>query len=112
MTTCVAPQDAPRGTQMVTAGTNAVVHAVVGMLALPLIFKLFKTPFAWPDIALACVAGALLTLVPTMGEVLSFLAMVLVLNYRMSASLTSIVIPVMVTRLLMMPVLLVFALHA
>lgn len=97
---------------MVSPGTNAAVHAVFGMLALPLIFRLFKTRYTMLDIVLACVPAALLTLIPTAGEALSLLAMIAVLNYRISADVfPGIVIPVMVTRLLMIPVLLLFELQ-
>nr|WP_199045207.1 hypothetical protein [Dyella sp. ASV24] len=97
---------------MVSPGTNVVVHAVIGMLALPLIFRLLKTHYTMLDIVLACVPAALLTLVPTVGEALSLVTMVAVLNYRISENLfPGIVVPVMVARLLMIPVLLVFELH-
>lgn len=82
------------------------------MAALPPIFKLFKIPFAVVDVVVAGLIGGVLVLVPTVGEVLSFLGMVLWLNYRVSTSLANIVIDVAVVRLLMLPVLLLLELHA
>jgi hypothetical protein len=90
--------------------TVALVYAVVGFLGMPIGFKLFKTPFDWIDIALASVGGALASLIPTIGGPVSYVIVVAILYWRIGKeALTDILISVAVSRLAMLPVLLLIA---
>ena len=90
----------------------ALVYALIGIVLLPLLLTLFKTPFTFVDILLAALAGAAASFVPMIGGPVSFVAMVAVLHWRLSASLyPDIVVPVLIARLAMIPVLLLIRLH-
>lgn len=90
----------------------AFVYAVLGMVLLPLLLSLFKTPFGLADVVLAALAGGAASLVPVVGGLASFVAMVAVLNWRLPARLyPDILVPVFIARLAMLPVLLVIRLH-
>ena len=92
----------------------ALVYLVVGALLLPLGFKLFKTNFDWIDIALASVGAALSSLIPTIGSPLSLVITVAILYWRLGkeALFPDIIASVAVSRLAMLPVLLVLAKHS
>ena len=87
--------------------TNAVVYAVVAIVVLPVMFALFKTPYTLFDIVLGALAGAATSWIPVVGVPVSFIATVLVLNWRLPASLyPDILLPILVARLAMVPVIL------
>jgi hypothetical protein len=87
--------------------TNAVVYAVVAIVVLPVMFGLFKTPYTLFDIVLGALAGAATSWIPLVGAPVSLIATVLVLNWRLPASLyPDILLPVFVARLAMIPVML------
>jgi hypothetical protein len=87
----------------------ALVYAASGFI-IPIGFKVFKTPFDWIDIALASVGAALASLIPTIGGPASFVITVAILYWRIgSKALSDIVISVAVSRLAMLPVLLLIA---
>ena len=87
--------------------TNALVYAVVAIAVLPLMFALFKTPYTLFDIVLGALAGAATSWLPVVGAPVSLIATVLVLNWRLPANLyPDILLPVVVARLAMVPVML------
>jgi hypothetical protein len=93
--------------------TVALVYAVVGAAVLPLAFKVFKTNFAWIDIAMASVGAALASLIPTIGGPASLVVMIAILYWRLGANclFPDIIVSVGVARLAMLPVLLLLAKH-
>ena len=93
--------------------TVALVYLVASALLLPLGFKVFKTNFAWVDIALASVGAALTSLIPTIGGPVSLVITVAILYWRLGreALFPDIIASVAVSRLAMLPVLLVLAKH-
>jgi hypothetical protein len=93
--------------------TVALVYLVISALLLPLGFKIFKTNFDWVDIALASVAAALTSLIPTIGSPASLVVTVAILYWRLgrNALFPDIISSVAVARLVMLPVLLVLAKH-
>ena len=82
-----------------------LAYAVVGLVVIPIGFAVFKTAYRFPDILLAVLAGAALTAIPTAGGVLSLVATVAVLYWRLGGSVISdILVSVFVARLAMVPV--------
>ena len=59
--------------------TVALVYLAVSAAVLPLGFKVFKTNFAWIDIAMASFGTALAPLIPTIGGPVSLLVMIAIL---------------------------------
>jgi len=62
--------------------TVALVYLAASAAVLPLGFKVFKTNFAWIDIAMASVGAALASLIPTIGGPASLLVMIAILYWR------------------------------
>jgi ABC-type nitrate/sulfonate/bicarbonate transport system permease component len=91
----------------------ALVYLLVSALVLPLGFKLFKTNFDWQDIAMASGGAALSSLIPTIGSPLSLVISVAILYWRLgrNALFPDIIASVAVSRLAMLPLLLVLAKH-
>ena len=88
----------------------AVVCTVVASVVIPIMFSIFRAQFKMTDVVLAAVVAGLLSLVPTVGSVVSMLALVLILHWRCGASLfPDIVLSVAIARLAMVPALLPFA---
>ncbi len=97
---------------MVSPLIVAGAYLIVGAVVVPIMFMIFRAQYTFVDVVVASAAAALLSLVPTVGSVLSFLAMVLVLNWRCGAALfPDIVLSVAVARLAMVAVLLPFTRH-
>jgi hypothetical protein len=82
------------------------------MAILPLTLSLFKTPYKPVDIVLASVAGATVSLIPNVGSIVSYFAMLGALNWRLHAQLTDILVPVAIARLSAIPVLLLVRMHS
>lgn len=90
--------------------TNALIAAVAMLLVLPLALALFKTPFKLIDVVLAAMVAGATSLVPVVGGPVSFLATLIVLNWRLPVSLyPDIFYPVGIARLASIPVIMLFA---
>lgn len=88
----------------------ALTYAVVGTAVIAVVFRLFKTPHKFWEIALAAIVGAALSFIPTVGGIASLAGTLGVLFWRMGGGLaTDIFVSVAVARLLMVPVLLVLS---
>jgi hypothetical protein len=87
----------------------ALTYAVVAIAVIPVGFAVFETQYEFLDVILAAIAGAALSLIPSVGGVASLAATIGVLYWRMRRDLLypDIVISVGVARLAMVPVLLV-----
>lgn len=94
--------------------TVALVYLVVSAVVLPLGFKIFKTNFAWTDIAMASVGAAFASLIPTIGGPASLVIMIAILYWRIGRDklFPDIIISVAVARLAMVPVLLLLVKHS
>ena len=88
----------------------ALIYAVVGMLVIPLGFELFHTKYRFSDVLLAAIAGALLSLVPTVGGPASYMATVATLYWRVGKDsfVPDILVSVSAARLVMFLALLRF----
>ena len=86
----------------------AGVYAVVGVAVPPIVFYLSRTPFSIIDVAAASLAGALVSLLPTIGGPASLLAMLLILYWRMKDAPMIVAAAVGIARLAMVPVLVLF----
>jgi hypothetical protein len=92
--------------------TYAIVYAVVCLVVMPLVFRLFKTRAELPEILIASIAGGAATLIPTWGGVVSLVVTVGVLYWRIRDSLfPDIFLAVAAARLTMVPVLLLIQLR-
>jgi hypothetical protein len=93
--------------------TVALVYLVVSVLVVPIGLKLFKTNFAWLDIAMASVGAALASLIPTIGGPASLVVMIAIPYWRIGGGkvFPDIIVSVFVARLAMLPVLLLLAKH-
>jgi hypothetical protein len=91
--------------------TVALVYLVVTALVVPVGLKIFKTNFAWTDIAMMSAGAALASLIPTIGGIASLVVMVAILYWRLGKEqlMPDIIVSVAVARLAMLPVLLVLA---
>jgi hypothetical protein len=89
----------------------ALTYAVVAIAVIPLGFAVFKTPYGMLDVVLAAIGGAALSLIPTVGSVLSLVGTVGILYWRMRQAISDILMSVFMARLLMVPVLLVLSRH-
>jgi hypothetical protein len=92
----------------------ALVYTVVGAAVLPIGFKVFKTNFAWIDVAMASVGAGLASLIPTIGGPVSLIVMIAILYWRIGGGkvFPDIIVSVFVARLAMLPVLLLLAKHS
>jgi hypothetical protein len=63
--------------------TIALGYLIAGAVFVPLILHFFKTRFDWIDIGLAAVGGAAASLIPTVGGVASYAAMIGILYWRL-----------------------------
>ena len=85
----------------------AAIYAVAGVVLIPIGFAVFKTQYQFLDVVLAALAGGAASLIPTVGGIASYAAMVVVLYWRVGQSLfPDIIISVGVARLAMVPILL------
>lgn len=85
----------------------AAIYAVAGVVLIPVGFAVFKTQYQFLDVVLAALAGGAASLIPTVGGIASYAAMVVVLYWRVGQSLfPDIIISVGVARLAMVPILL------
>ena len=85
----------------------AAIYAVAGVVLIPVGFAVFKTQYQLLDVVLAALAGGAASLIPTVGGIASYAAMVVVLYWRVGQSLfPDIIISVGVARLAMVPILL------
>jgi hypothetical protein len=90
----------------------ALTYAVVGTGVITIVFALFKTPHQLWEVALAAVAGAVLSFIPTVGGIASLAGTLGVLYWRLGrGAATDIIVSVFVARLVMVPVLLVLHRH-
>jgi hypothetical protein len=90
----------------------AAVYVGTGIVVVPIGFAVFKTQYQWLDIVLGALAAGAASLIPTVGGVASYAAMVLVLYWRLRENLyPDIVISVAVARLAVIPVMLLFSLE-
>lgn len=85
----------------------AIVYAVVGIALLPACLSFFKVRYEFVDIVLASIGGAASSLIPTIGGPASLAALIAILHWRLNARFfPDILVPVLVARLAMVPVLL------
>jgi hypothetical protein len=85
----------------------AAIYAVAGVVLIPVGFAVFRTQYQFLDVVLAALAGGAASLIPTVGGIASYAAMVVVLYWRVGQSLfPDIVISVGVARLAIVPVML------
>jgi hypothetical protein len=91
--------------------TVALVYLLVSAAVLPIGFKVFKTNFAWQDVALASVGAALVSLIPNIGGPASFVITLAILYWRIGGGkvFPDIIVFVAVARLAMLPILLLLA---
>jgi len=87
--------------------TTAVVYAIVGSAVVLGMLRLLGSRPEIHDVAGSCVAGALASLIPTVGGPVSLLVTLGALYWRNVAEVREIAIAVIVARLAMVPVLLV-----
>ena len=89
----------------------ALTYAIVGLIVIPIGFAVFKTAYRFVDVVLAVLVGAALTAIPAAGGIISLVATVAVLYWRMGGSvITDIFLSVCAARLAMVPVLLLLRL--
>jgi hypothetical protein len=90
--------------------TVALAYLFAGAIIVPAILHFFKTPFDWLDIVLAAVGGAAASLIPTVGGLASYAAMVGILYWRLGKDrlFPDIVVAVSVARLALIPLFLLF----
>jgi hypothetical protein len=86
----------------------ASVYAVVGAVVIPIGFAVFRTRYQFADVVGAALIGAVLSFIPTIGDVASLAGTLGVLYWRVGRDslFPDIVISVAVARLAMVPVLL------
>lgn len=91
----------------------ALVYGIVSAVVVRIGFKIFKTRFDLPDIALMAVGAALASLIPRLGGIASLAAMIGILYWRLGKDqlFPDIVASVVVARLAMLPVLLLMRSH-
>lgn len=91
----------------VVAGT----YAVVGTAFIPLGLELFSTKYRFADVLLATITGALLSLVPTVGDATSLIATLGILYWRVGkdAFVPDILVSVFAARIVMFLALFRFA---
>jgi hypothetical protein len=65
----------------------AAIYAVAGVVLIPVGFAVFKTQYQFLDVVLAALAGGAASLIPTVGGIASYAAMVVVLYWRVGQSL-------------------------
>ena len=89
--------------------TNALIAAVAMLLVLPIALAIFKAPFKLIDLVMAAIVAGATTLIPVVGGPVSFLAILIVLNWRLPVSLyPDIFYPVAIARLASIPVMMLF----
>ena len=66
--------------------TVALGYLFAGAVFVPLILHFFKTRFDWIDIGLAAVGGAAASLIPTVGGIAYYAAMIGILYWRSTLS--------------------------
>jgi hypothetical protein len=73
-----------------------------------LAFRIFKTQYQLMDLVLAAIAGAMASLLPTIGAIVSLIVTIGMLYWRLGkdALVPDIVVSVLVARLVLLPVLL------
>jgi hypothetical protein len=85
----------------------AAIYVIAAVVLIPVGFAVFKTQYQFLDVVLAALAGGAASLIPTVGGIASYAAMVLVLYWRVGQSLLpDIIISVGVARLAMVPIML------
>lgn len=83
------------------------VYALVAAIVMLLAFSMLKVSCTVADIAIAAVGHAPFVLVPTIGDPLSLLVLIILLRWRVSnASMFDLGVVVSASRLLVIPVLL------
>lgn len=90
---------------MVNPVAASAVHAVVGTVVVSLVLLVWGERQKLLDVSLASVGAALVSLIPTVGQPLSVLAMLGLLYWRCSASVPALAASVALARLTMVPVL-------
>jgi len=98
---------AGRNNMVIGSITTAVVYAVVGSTVVLGMLRILGPRPGIVDVVGACVAGALASLIPTVGGPVSLLVTLAALYWRGVAELREIAIAVVVARLAMVPALLV-----
>jgi hypothetical protein len=90
--------------------TVALGYLFAGAVIVPAILHFFKTPFDWLDIVLAAVGGAAASLIPTVGGIASYAAMIGILYWRLGKAqlFPDIVVAASVARLALIPLFLLF----
>jgi hypothetical protein len=79
-------------------------YVVAGLIFVPLGFKFFNTRYQFVDVLLASLAAGAASLLPTIGGVASYAAMVLVLYWRLRENLfPDIVVATGAARLALIP---------
>jgi hypothetical protein len=93
--------------------TMALGYLFAGAVFVPLILYFFKTRFDWLDIVLAAIGGAAASLIPTVGGIASYAAMIGILYWRLGKDqlFPDVVVAVSVARLALLPVFLLFRSH-
>jgi hypothetical protein len=86
----------------------ALAYAVVMAAVIALAFTIFKTQYQLMGLVLAAIAGAIASLLPTIGAIVSLIATIGMLYWRLGkdALVPDIVVSVLVARLVLLPVLL------
>jgi hypothetical protein len=86
--------------------TVALGYLFAGAAIVPAILHFFKTRFDWIDIGLAAVGGAAASLIPTVGGIASYAAMIGILYWRLGKDqlFPDVVVAVSVARLALLPV--------
>jgi hypothetical protein len=90
----------------------ASVYAVCGIVVIPIVFEFFKTKYQFSDVVLASLAAAATSLIPTVGAIVSLVATMGILYWRMQQDFRDIFVAVFAARLTMVPVLLALRLPA
>jgi hypothetical protein len=82
----------------------AGLYVLAGLVFVPLGFKFFGTRYQFIDVLLASLAAGAASLIPTIGGVASYAAMVLVLYWRLQENLfPDIVVATGAARLALIP---------
>jgi hypothetical protein len=92
----------------------ALGYLIAGGVLVPLILHFFKTRFDWIDIGLAAVGGALASLIPTVGGIASYAAMLGILYWRLGKDqlFPGVIVAVSVARLALIPLFLLIKTRA
>jgi len=93
--------------------TLALVYVVSGLVVVPLVFAIFRTPYQFVDVAIASVGAGAASFIPSFGGIASLVVMLGVLYWRMRDSFfPDVVVAAVAARLAMVPVLLALRLPA